>query len=107
MMSGLAAAERLGADYPFPHDKLASAQVTTKQMPFFTLSSRPASSHILGAFSLCAHMLMHLRSLKCIHAWKSCAKQCTSSLCQSIPFRLGQVQHAAHAPSGALIVLRP
>jgi hypothetical protein len=27
MMSGLAAAERLGADYPFPHDKLASAQV--------------------------------------------------------------------------------
>mmetsp|Transcript_12949 Transcript_12949/g.35269 ORF Transcript_12949/g.35269 Transcript_12949/m.35269 type:complete len:543 (+) Transcript_12949:2318-3946(+) len=26
MMSGLAAAERLGADYPFPHDKLASSQ---------------------------------------------------------------------------------
>lgn len=27
MMSGLAAAERLGADYPFSHDKLAAAQV--------------------------------------------------------------------------------
>lgn len=26
-MSGLAAAERLGADYPFPHDPLAAQQV--------------------------------------------------------------------------------
>lgn len=27
VMSGLAAAERLGADYPFSHDALAAAQV--------------------------------------------------------------------------------
>lgn len=33
MISGLAVAERLGADYPFPHDELACAQVCALPPP--------------------------------------------------------------------------